>query len=127
VEDVDPGLLLDRRPLDLAAVGRRAADSFRRPFRDKGVGLEVELEPAPAAARLGSAPRGVRPQRPLSPSEVGRPAGIKPGTALDFPVAINSGPLPLEPGLYEWRLSINGEGDEDWRLAFSVRAEEDTA
>ena len=59
--------------------------------------------------------------------EVGRPAGIKPGTPLEFPVAVNSGPLPLEPGgRYEWRLSINGEGDEDWRLAFSVRAESDS-
>ena len=56
--------------------------------------------------------------------EVGRPAGIKPGTALDFPVAINSGPLPLEPGLYEWRLSIDGEMDDDWRLPFTVNVAE---
>ena len=41
--------------------------------------------------------------------EVGRPAGIKPGTPLELPLAITSGPLPLEPGKrYEWRLSING-------------------
>jgi len=55
--------------------------------------------------------------------EVGRPAGVKPGTPLDLPLAINSGPLPLEPGRYEWRLSIDGESDSDWRLAFSVRDE----
>ena len=30
--------------------------------------------------------------------EVGRPPGLKPGTPLDFPVAVNSGPLPLAPG-----------------------------
>ncbi len=54
--------------------------------------------------------------------EVGRPAGLKPGTSLELPLAVNSGPLPLEPGnRYEWRLSIDGEGDEDWRLPFSVR------
>ena len=53
--------------------------------------------------------------------------GIEPGTPLELPLAVNSGPLPLEPGSrYEWRLSIDGEGDEDWRLAFSVRLEEDT-
>jgi hypothetical protein len=58
--------------------------------------------------------------------EVGRPAGIKPGTPLELPLAVNSGPLPLEPGgRYEWRLTIDGEGDEDWRLAFSVRPEEE--
>jgi hypothetical protein len=59
------------------------------------------------------------------PFEVGRPAGLKPGTPLDFPVAINSGPLPLEPGRYEWRLTIDDEADDDWRLPFSVRVEED--
>jgi hypothetical protein len=56
--------------------------------------------------------------------EVGRPAGVKPGTPLELPLTINSGPLPLDPGgRYEWRLSIDGEIDDDWRLAFSVREE----
>ena len=54
--------------------------------------------------------------------EVGRPAGIKPGTPLELPLSINSGPLPLAPGgRYEWRLSIDGQTDDDWRLPFSVR------
>jgi hypothetical protein len=57
--------------------------------------------------------------------EVGRPAGIKPGTPLDLPIAFNVGPLPLAPGRYEWRLSINGRTDDDWRLAFTVREEEE--
>jgi hypothetical protein len=59
------------------------------------------------------------------PFEVGRPAGLKPGTPLDFPVAINSGPLLLEPGRYEWRLTIDDEADDDWRLPFSVRQDEE--
>lgn len=59
------------------------------------------------------------------PFEVGRPAGLKPGTPLDFPVAINSGPLMLAAGRYEWRLTIDGEADDDWRLPFSVRLEEE--
>jgi hypothetical protein len=57
--------------------------------------------------------------------EVGRPAGLKPGTPLDFPLAFNVGPLPLEPGRYEWRLSIDGRSDEDWRLPFTVREEDE--
>jgi hypothetical protein len=56
--------------------------------------------------------------------EVGRPPGLKPGTPLDFPVAMNSTPLPLEPGRYEWRLTIDGKSHQDWTLAFTVRAEE---
>jgi hypothetical protein len=58
--------------------------------------------------------------------EVGRPPGLKPGTPLDFPLAVNSGPLPLEPGgRYEWRLSIDGRSDEDWRLPFTTRDEDE--
>jgi hypothetical protein len=56
--------------------------------------------------------------------EVGRPPGLKPGTPLDFPVAMNSTPLPLEPGRYEWRLTIDGQSQQDWTLAFTVRHEE---
>ena len=61
--------------------------------------------------------------------EVGRPPGIKPGTPLELPVAINSSPLPLELGKrYEWMLSIDGESDVDWHLGFGVRgAEEEPA
>jgi uncharacterized protein DUF6941 len=56
--------------------------------------------------------------------EVGRPPGLKPGTPLDFPVAVNSTPLPLEPGRYEWRLTIDDESREFWTLPFTVRVEE---
>lgn len=56
--------------------------------------------------------------------EVGRPPGLKPGTPLDFPVAMNSTPMPLEPGRYEWRLTIDDQSHQDWTLAFTVRSEE---
>lgn len=56
--------------------------------------------------------------------EVGRPPGIKPGTPLDFPVAVNSSPLPLEPGRYEWRLTIDADSRADWTLPFTVRSED---
>ena len=32
--------------------------------------------------------------------------------------------LPLEPGRYEWRLTIDGDSREDWTLPFTVRSEE---
>lgn len=54
--------------------------------------------------------------------EVGRPPGLKPGTALDFVFAVNIGPLPLAPdGRYVWRLSIDERTDQDWELVFSTR------
>jgi hypothetical protein len=54
--------------------------------------------------------------------EVGRPPGVKPGTALDYVVAMNITPLPLEAGQqYAWTLTIDGDGRDDWRLPFSTR------
>jgi len=67
-------------------------------------------------------PDGEMPIRIESSFEVGRPPGIKPGTPLNLPFTINLVPQPLAPGgRYEWRLSVNGDTDEDWRLAFSMR------
>jgi hypothetical protein len=55
--------------------------------------------------------------------ETGRPPGIPPGTPLDVPLAIALGPLPLGPGRYEWRCSIDGETREDWNVSFTVRGQ----
>ena len=54
--------------------------------------------------------------------EAGRPVGLKPGTPIDMPVAIDLPPQPIPPGgRYEWRLSINDRSEDDWTLAFSTR------
>jgi hypothetical protein len=54
--------------------------------------------------------------------EVGRPPGLKRGSPLNVPLAVNLAPQPIPPnGRYEWRLSINGETDENWRATFSSR------
>jgi hypothetical protein len=56
--------------------------------------------------------------------EVGRPAGLKPGTPIDVPLAISLPPLNIPPGgRYEWRLHIDDETREDWRLPFTTRPE----
>jgi hypothetical protein len=46
-------------------------------------------------------------------------AGIKPGTPIDAVAAFPIPPLPLQTGRYEWRLTIDGQGDEDWHLGFT--------
>ena len=54
--------------------------------------------------------------------EVGRPAGLPEGHPLDTTLGINIGPLPLPPGSrFVWRLSINGQGQDDWSAAFATR------
>ena len=53
--------------------------------------------------------------------EAGRPAGLHPGTPVDAPLVVPFGPLELEDGRYEIRLTIDGETKEDWFVAFTVR------
>jgi hypothetical protein len=54
--------------------------------------------------------------------EVGRPAGLRPGTPIDLAFAVNVGPMPLPPGgRFEWRLSIDGHSEAHWHAAFSTR------
>ena len=40
--------------------------------------------------------------------EVGRPAGVKPGSDLNAVLAFNFHGLPLDPGGYVWQLTIGG-------------------
>lgn len=54
--------------------------------------------------------------------EVGRPPGLRPGTPIDVPLAVNIGPLPLQPdSRFTWRLTIDGETHEEWQASFSTR------
>ena len=39
--------------------------------------------------------------------EVGRPPGVKPGSTLNTPLAINFNALALDSGGYEWRLEVD--------------------
>jgi hypothetical protein len=49
--------------------------------------------------------------------------GIKPGTPIDAMAAINMPPQLIPAGgRCEWRLMLDGQSHEDWRLAFSTRA-----
>jgi len=50
--------------------------------------------------------------------EVGRPAGVAPGSLLDAAFVLNVPPLPLQPGRYEWRLEID---DSSYSAPFTVR------
>ncbi len=54
--------------------------------------------------------------------EVGRPAGLIVGSVLEVPLAVNLGPLPLAPASrYVWRLTLDGQEDENWQVRFSTR------
>lgn len=53
--------------------------------------------------------------------EVGRPPGLPAGTALDFPLAVNIGPIGLGPNQgFIWEVSIDDQPVD--RVAFRTRA-----
>jgi hypothetical protein len=84
--------------------------------------MRLELVDADGAPVLVDTPQGEQPVFVESTFEVGRPAGLKPGTPIDVPIAMNFPAMPIPPGgRYEWRLSVDGRTEDDWRLAFSTR------
>ena len=81
--------------------------------------LDVDGQPVKVPTPSGDAPLELR-----SNFEVGRPPGLLPGTPLDFSLAVNLAPLPLQSGQrYVWRIYIDGVTHEDWQVAFSTRAQ----
>lgn len=54
--------------------------------------------------------------------EAGRPPGLKPGTPLGMPLVVQAGGIPLTPGRYEWRVSIDGGTNDEWQQTFTVVA-----
>ena len=79
--------------------------------------LTSDGEPVTADGPAG--PEAIKVQADF---EVGRPPGLKPGTPIDVPLAVNFAPFALSPGQrYQWRLTIDGHQDEDWTVAFTTR------
>ncbi|HYI62234.1 MAG TPA: hypothetical protein VEW93_10565 [Acidimicrobiales bacterium] len=49
-----------------------------------------------------------------------RPADLPHGIPIALPpLALQIGPLPLEPGRYVWRFSLDGETHETWQRSFT--------
>lgn len=77
---------------------------------------------------LVPSPTGEVPLEIPASFEVGRPAGLMPGTPIDVPAAISIGPVQIPPGRrYVWRLSIDGRSEPDWEVAFSTRSAPQTS
>jgi hypothetical protein len=90
---------------------------------NRKLSVTIELVTADGEAVLVPGPdENEHPLRFDAQLEVGRPPGLKPGVPIDAAMALNFGPLPLQPDMrYEWRLSIDGHHDEDWSVAFATR------
>ena len=67
-------------------------------------------------------PEGEQPLFAEGGFNVGRPVELRPGSSVTLPIAIPIGPVELPAGSHlEWRLSVDGETREDWRLPFQTR------
>ncbi len=77
---------------------------------------------APVVLESGDQQQIIETSQRLEVPEQIRPAGIPPG--FMFEMEVGQG-LVLEPGLYEWRASLNGRDEDNWRAYFYVRATAD--
>jgi hypothetical protein len=85
-------------------------------------GVKLELMDADGQPVEVETPEGARPIRLEGSFKVTPGPDARPGTPIDFPLAFNLPPQPIPPGgRYEWRLWIDGESQDDWRLSFSTR------
>lgn len=90
--------------------------------------FEMALLTADGQPVIVPTPQGDRPLLIEGQFEAARPLGLKPGSPLTVPLAINIGPLPLQPdSVYVWRLSIDGHTEEDWQLSFVTRPAQSAA
>lgn len=55
----------------------------------------------------------------ISEIEVGRPAGLDPGSPIDASFQLSLQSMPLPPGRYLWRLQVS---DDEFTEGFQVRA-----
>ncbi len=83
---------------------------------------ELFLEDADGGPVMVETPDGLQPVEIRGELAVGKPEGILEGTPVDVPMAINLGPLVLNPGTrYSWRLLIDGEHFPGGSISFSTR------
>lgn len=67
-------------------------------------------------------PEGPQPVEVRGDFQVGTPQGVPLGSDIPVNIAVNLGPLPLPPGgRYTWKLTVNGESNQDWEASFSTR------
>jgi hypothetical protein len=79
--------------------------------------VDSDMQPVMVQTGVGEQPVQIEGE-----VEVGRPAGLPPGSSIRVPFVASFGPLVLVAGSrYEWRVTINGEREEDWSEGFHVR------
>lgn len=81
--------------------------------------VRVELVTGDGQPVLMPGPTGPQPLVSKVELEVGRPAGIAPGSTLSAAFALNVAQMALSPGRYEWRANVDGHSQGE---SFQVMA-----
>jgi hypothetical protein len=80
----------------------------------------VDLIDSQGHPALMPTPNGMEPVHHEITMQIETPEDA-PATLVS-PFVIKSGPMPLAPASYEWRLQVDGEARENWRLPFRIHA-----
>jgi hypothetical protein len=84
--------------------------------------LVLYLEDADGRPVMIDTPEGQNPVEVSGEFPVARPTTLPAGAPADVSMVIGLPPLPLAPGnRYIWRLSIDGNTEDNWTLPFTVR------
>jgi hypothetical protein len=96
---------------------------FSVPWDEANVKHRFTLDLLDADGRHVEAPSGAEPMLHVEGDlEVGRPPGIRPGSAQTAAFAVNAATLPLAPGqVFQLRLVMDGDEDAAVSVAFSTR------
>src|SRR5438128_2093163 len=86
-------------------------------FTNRKIRFGVQLLDDDGRPVIQAGPLGDQPVQVGGEFEVGRPAGVKPGTDINVPLAFNT-VLQLAPGRrYTWVLGVGGQPDARWSLS----------
>ena len=82
---------------------------------------ELYLQDQDGAPVLLETPEGPQPIEIRGDFQIGTPQGVPLGSDIPINLAINLGPLPLQPGgRFRWVLSIDGQSEDGWAAPFST-------
>ena len=83
---------------------------------------ELFLEDADGKLVTFESPEGTQTIEVRGDFSATAPTGVPVGTPVDVPIAVNFGPIPLEPGSrYTWRLVVGGETLPGATVSFATR------
>ena len=83
---------------------------------------ELFLEDADGKLVHFDTPEGQQSIEVRGDFSAGAPEGVPVGTPVDVPIAVNFGPIPLDPGeRYTWRMVVDGESLPGGQVSFTTR------